>query len=148
MTASRTPRTLSRFVATLRSLVSECERSAEMLHRAAEKLSDPSLKPMLDAYALRRDVTVAQLAATLVELGTTPTVATGWVSGPREGDGDLAIVGAIERSEAKILQRFQRIFQLDVPRAAQGALQRCVDEIATVSTVLNRWLAPMQLRPA
>ncbi len=146
MTASRN--TLARFISSLRSLVSECERSAEVLHQAADKVSDPSLKPMLDAYALRRDVTVAQLAATLVELGATPTVATGWRATPREGDGDLAIVGDCERSEAKVLERFKRIFQLEMPQAAHRALQRCVDEIGTVCTVLNGWLKPPQIRLA
>jgi hypothetical protein len=148
MTPAPKKRPISRFVSALRSLVSECERSAQILHQAAEKVSDPSLKPMLDAYALRRDFTVAQLSATLVELGATPTVSSSWHSAPRDGDGVLAIVGACERSESKILERLQRMIRLDMPHTAQRALQRCVDEIHGVCNVLHTLLRPAQLRLA
>jgi len=138
----------SRFLNALRSLVSECERSAEVLHQAAERVSDPSLKPMLDTYALRRDFSVAQLSATLAELGVTPTVASGWSSALREGEGDHAIVGACERSESKILQRLQKVVTMDVPDTARRALQRCVDEIRAVNNMLQGYLQPRQLSVA
>jgi hypothetical protein len=132
----------SRFLNALRSLVSDCERSAEVLHQAAERVTDPSLKPMLDVYALRRDFAVAQLSATLAELGATPTVASGWSSALHEGAGDRAIVDACERSETKTLARLQRMFQHQMPQAAQRTLERCFEEMRAVCNLLQGYLQP------
>jgi len=147
MTTHGRPGALVRFISLLRGLVSECERSAQVLHRAAAEVSDPTLKPLLDAYALRRDVTAAQLSVTLAEFGATPAVVSS-LGGAAGGHADGEIVGACERSETRALERFRRLLATEVPEAAQLALERCFDEILTVWTVLHGWLGPAQPRLA
>ena len=139
--------------ATLVGLVATCRRGEHKFRAAAARITDPTLRRLLDCYAEQRAAFAAELQQALARTGKAQAISGAPHPAPGEGEpkarraggakGEAALICVCQRGEAAALSAYREALQ---GRLAGGTKHAVEQQYAQVRDAHDHVLALAQAR--